>query len=173
MRRFFMLVLAASTAALSLVGCASDSDSGSENSGGSGGSPLSQCVGNNADFTPAEFYAQTEEGYACSSQSDMSTVCATNMPLVGGTCGKACLNMGTDAEQADCVAECIQDALHDANSAALSDDCMACYTADIECARKNCLTTCGLGPTSEECATCRSEKGCAAAFYECSGLPEP
>jgi hypothetical protein len=173
MRRFLMLLVAATAAALSSLGCSSDSDGGSSNNGGSAGSSLAQCVANNAEFTPAQFYAQTEEGYACSSQSDMSVVCATNMPLVGGTCGKGCLNMGTDAEQAQCVAACIRDALTEAKSTPLSDECMACYTADIECARKNCLTQCGLGPTSEACATCRTEKGCAAQFYECSGFPEP
>jgi hypothetical protein len=179
-----MLVFAAATAALSSLGCGSDSDGGSNNgggsngggasnNGGSGGSAITQCVANNAEFTRAEFVAQTEQGYACSAESDASTVCASNMPLIGGTCGKGCLGMGTDAEQADCVAACINDALITAKSEPLSDECMACYTADVECARKNCLTQCGLAPTSETCATCRTEKGCAAAFYECSGFPEP
>jgi len=168
-----MLVVAATTAALSSLGCSSDSDDGSANNGGSSGAAPTQCVGNNAEFTHAEFLAQTEEGYGCSAESDSSTVCANDMPLIGGTCGKGCLGMGTDAEQADCVATCITDKLDSTNSGSLSSECMACYTADIECARKNCLTSCGLGPTSEACADCRIEKGCADAFYECSGLPQP
>jgi len=196
MRRFFMLVATSTTAALSLLGCGADSDADNSNKGGSGGSngvagggsggdsggdsggaagasEVSQCVANNAEFTHAEFLAQTEDGKACASESDASTVCANDMPLIGGTCGKGCLGMGDDAQQAECVAGCIQDALAGSQSAALSDECMACYTADVECARKKCLTTCGLGPTSAACATCRADNGCTAAFYACSGLPEP
>ncbi len=81
--------------------------------------------------------------------------------------------MGDESHPAECVAGCIQDALAESKSEALSEDCMACYTADVECARKKCLTPCGLGPTSAAFATCRVDHGCAAASYECSGLPEP
>lgn len=172
MRHFFALVVSAATAAcslLALVGCDSDSDGGGAN-GGSAGSSTSQCVANNAEFTPTEFLAQTEEGKACSDASDASSVCAHDMPLIGGNCGKGCLGMGTDAEQADCVAACIQDEL---KADSLSDACLACYTADIECARKKCLVPCGLHPTGDDCAACRTENGCADAFYACSGLPEP
>lgn len=163
MRRFFMLVGVSTTAALLLLGCGSDSDAGSDNGA------ITQCVGNNAEFTLTEFIAQTEADKACSSDSDATSVCGHDMPLIGGTCGKGCLGMGDDAAQAECVAGCIQDKL----TTPLSADCVACYTADVECARKKCLTTCGLGPTSAECATCRADNGCTAAFYECSGLPEP
>lgn len=200
MRRFFTLVVAATTAVLSLTSCGSDSDD-SANKGGSGGSSngvsgghsgghsgddsgsdsggaagdgsTSQCVANNAEFTLSEFLAQTQADKACSSESDATSVCQNDMPVIGGTCGKGCLGMGDDAEQAECVAGCIQDALAKSQSEALSEDCLACYTADVECARKNCLTTCGLAPTSAACATCRVDNGCVAAFYACSGLPEP
>jgi hypothetical protein len=169
MRRFFALVGAVTAATLSLVGCGSDSDAGTP---GYAGAP-SQCVGNYADFTPAEFLAEVETGKACSSASDATSVCANNLPLIGGTCGKGCLGMGDDAAQAECVAECIQAELADSNSKPLSDDCMACYTADIECARTNCLFPCGLDPAGEECYVCRVDHGCVDNFYSCSGLPEP
>jgi len=179
MRRVFMLVVAPAVAALALVlvGCGSDSDGGSSNNGGSsgaaGGGSTSQCVANNAEFTHAQFLAQTEPGKACSDASDASTVCASDMPLIGGTCGKGCLGMGDDAAQATCVADCIKTEIAKSKAAPLSDDCMACYTADVECARKNCLTACGLAPTSEACYTCRNDNGCVDEFYSCSGLPEP
>src|SRR6188768_3126855 len=105
MRRYFMLV-AATTTVLSLVGCGDDSDGGSPNSGGSGGgSSVTQCLGNNAEFSQDEFIALTEDGKGCSELSDMQTVCGNDMPKVAGTCGKGCLNMGDEAK---CVAECIQ-----------------------------------------------------------------
>jgi len=167
MRRYFVLI-AAMTAALSTVGCGSDSDSGSSDNGGGGS--LAQCAGNNSEFTPAEFYAQTAPGKSCSSTSDMASVCANDMPKIVGTCGKGCLNM---SNQDQCVAECIQSTLADAKSAPLTDDCLACYGADVVCARDNCLAQCGLNPTGDSCATCRTEKGCAEAFYSCSGFPEP
>jgi hypothetical protein len=173
MRRFLMLVVAATAAALSSLGCSSDSDDGGSNNGGSAGSALAQCVGSNSEYTPAEFLAETEPGYGCSAASDVNSVCANNLPLIGGTCGKGCLGMGDDAAQAACVSGCIQAEVAKSHSAALSEDCMACYTSDIECARKNCLVPCGLDPAGSTCFTCRTDKGCVDAFYSCSGLPQP
>jgi len=173
MRRLFMLVVAVTVPALSLLGCGSDSDASSNNggsSGAAGGSSVTQCVGNNAEFTHAEFVAQTQDGKACSEASDVTTVCANNMPVVGGTCGKGCLGMDNEGT---CVAECIQDALTMAHSEPLSVGCLTCYVEDVGCARDNCLAPCGLNPSSEACFTCRTDKGCVDAFYECSGLPEP
>ena len=168
MRHFFTFVGSATMAALSLLGCSSDEDSSGSN-GGSGGSAPSHCVGNNAEFTSAEFLAQTVPDKACSSTSDVSTVCANNMPVIVGTCGASCLQM---SDEAACVAGCVQDGLSP-KSEPLSEECLACYGADIQCAKSHCLGSCGPAPTSEDCAKCRRDSGCAAAFYDCSGLPEP
>ena len=154
-------------AGLSLIGCGSDSD-GNPNTGGSGGA-VSQCVGNNAEFTSAEFAAQTTPDKACSSASDVSTVCANNMPVIGGQCGKGCLGM---SDEAACVASCIQHGLS-SKSEPLSEDCLTCYLVDINCAKTNCLAQCGPNPTSDACRVCRSDSGCVDDFYACSGLPEP
>lgn len=170
MRRYFVLV-AATAAAFSVIGCGDDSDGGSSNNGGGGGgSSVTQCVGNYDEFTATEFYAETTPDKGCSSQSDMASVCANNMPLIVGTCGKGCLNMGDEAQ---CVAECVQAELTDKKSAPLTEACLTCYGTDVACAKDNCLVACGLNPTSEACATCRAEKGCAEEFYACSGLPDP
>jgi len=177
MRHLFTCVAAATTVALSLLGCGSDSDSGSSNHGGAGGgagaSAIAQCVGNNEEFTPAEFLAQTAPGKACSGSSDVSSVCANNLPVIGGTCGKSCLSAGDDSQQALCVAGCIQAALDDSKSARLSDECVTCYVTDIGCAKSKCLGQCAVDPASPACFTCRTDAGCVAAFYDCSGLPEP
>ena len=184
MRHFFTFVGSATMAALSLLGCSSDDDSGGSNNGGSnnggsnnggsnnggsGGSAPSQCVGNYHEFTSAEFLAQTEPGKGCSSTSDASTVCANDMPVIVGQCGASCLGM---SDEATCVAGCIESNLSP-KSEPLSQGCLACYGADIQCAKTHCLLKCGSAPTSDDCAACRSENGCAAAFYDCSGLPEP
>jgi len=177
MRRFFTLLGAATAATLWVVGCGSDSPSSPAASAGSTGSAgsaaVTQCVGNNAEFTSSTFAAQTTAGKACANASDNATVCANDLPTLGATCGKGCLGMGmgNDALEAECVAGCINDGL--SGSTDIATDCMACYTTDVECARKNCLVTCGLNPTGAGCAACRVEKGCVAAFYECSGLPVP
>ena len=172
MRRFFTLLVAATTATLSVVGCGSDDDgAGAGNTAGAGGgSAVTQCVGSNSDFTPSEYIAQTVAGKACADESDATTVCANNLPVIGGACGKTCLGMGSDAEQATCVAECIAGKLS-AGSAPFSDSCMACYTSDVECARKSCAFECVSDPTAEKCAICRADAGCTQAFFDCSGLP--
>jgi|SRR6188768_123051 len=169
MRHFFTFVVSATMAALSLLGCSSDDDSGGSNNAGSGGSAPTQCVGINAEFDSAEFLAQTAPGKGCSSASDVSTVCANNMPVIVGTCGASCLNM---SDEAQCVAGCVEDGLSP-KSEKLSQECLACYGADIECAKEHCLGPCGPAPASPSCAECRVNSGCAAAFYACSGLPVP
>ncbi|HKO47009.1 MAG TPA: hypothetical protein VJV79_04760 [Polyangiaceae bacterium] len=162
MRHLFTFVVSGAIAALSLMGC------GSDDSSPNGGSP-SQCVGGYDEFSATEFQAETEPGKACSSASDATTVCTNDMPIIGGQCGKGCLGMSDEAE---CVPACIQDSLA-SGSAKLSQDCLACYTANIECAKANCLLKCGADPASIACSDCRRDSGCAGTFYSCSGLPEP
>ena len=180
MRSFLMIGFAAAAAALSVVGC-NDSDdgtpaetAGSSSTAGSsgGGNTEKQCVVTYEGLTSTEFLAEVTAGKACSDDSDAETVCTSDMTDIAGECGKGCLGMGDDAAQATCVAGCITDTLAE-DKASLSDECISCYTVDVECARKNCLLACGLDPTSANCATCRAENNCASTFYDCSGLPEP
>ena len=122
MRRFFMLAVALTSAALSSFGCDSD-DSGGSNNGGSGGAPLAHCVGINSEFTPADFYAQAADDKACSSSSDLTSICANDLPRIGGMCGASCVTMSADAAgRAACNAECINDALTSAKAKPLSDE---------------------------------------------------
>ena len=166
MRPIFTLVLVATTVALSVVACGSDS---TPSSGGGAGAPAAgQCVGSYADYTTDGLVAKHDDTKGCSAD-DAAIVCANDLVVITGACGKACLGMGDDAAQAVCVGNCIDKKL----AKPLTTACTECYEADVECARKNCLFACGLNPTSENCAVCRAAKGCAAAFYECSGLPAP
>ena len=166
MRRIFTLVLAATTVALSVVACGSDSEPSS--SGGAGAPAAGECVGVYADYTTETFVTKHDATKGCS-DDDATVNCANDLVTITGTCGKGCLGMGDDAAQAVCVGKCINKKL----PSPLSDACTGCYEVDVECARKNCLFDCGLDPTSEKCAVCRAAKGCAKTFYECSGLPAP
>ena len=165
MRSFITLLAAAGTAALLVVGCGSDGDSSPGSAGSSG---VAMCVGSYADFTPDAFLAKHTDGLGCTAD-DASIVCSNDLVVYTGACGKGCLGMGDDAAQAVCVGKCLDGKL----SKPLTASCTTCYEADVECARKNCLFECGIDPTSDKCAVCRSTKGCAGAFYECSGLPAP
>src|SRR6478736_6795012 len=161
MRRFSMLGVVVTTAALAVIGCGSDSE---------GGSSSMQCVGNYADLKYDEFVALTADDGDCTSLSDTNTVCSNNMTQIVGNCGKSCL---PEADQATCVAQCVQTAVTHGNSMPLSTACLTCYGADVECAKAHCLVICGSNPSSADCAQCREDNGCAADFYACSGLPAP
>lgn len=165
MRGTFSVILAVAVAAGLIVGCGSDSDEKKTDNGGS------QCVGGYAKLTSSEFRSQAADG-ACADTENATSVCGNDLPIIVGGCGKACLGMGDDAEQASCVAECTNDGLA-SGFKPLSSACVACYTADVECARKHCLLKCGLDPASDECAVCRDTNACTSTFYECSGLPRP
>ncbi|HEY5372462.1 MAG TPA: hypothetical protein VIK01_02195 [Polyangiaceae bacterium] len=193
------LLVAVTAAALSVGACSSDSGGGGGGGGGSpigmagaagdnGGGPTSlaggagdngggndaQCVKVNAAYTVSSFLAATTKGGACDNATDAATTCVNDMAVVAGTCGKGCLGMGNDAAQAACVADCVNNSGNLADgSGPLGTECMACYTADVECARKNCLARCGLAPGSVDCADCRYEMGCAQPFYACTGYPDP
>jgi len=56
-------------------------------------------------------------------------------------------------------------------AAGLTESCSGCYADVVLCAVKNCINQCLDG--GADCDQCRVEKGCNAAFYTCSGLPEP
>lgn len=174
------LLVAVTAAALSVGACSSDSSGG----GGGGATGMAgaagdssgndaQCVKVNAAYTVSSFLAATTKGGACDNATDAATTCVNDMAVVAGTCGKGCLDMGDDAAQAVCVADCVNGGNLADGSGPIGTECMACYTADVECARKNCLARCGLAPGSVDCADCRYEMGCAQPFYACTGYPDP
>jgi len=175
MRGFFTLLAAVAAATLSVGGCSSsDSGPGASSAGTAGESGDAQCVSVNSTYTASTFLAATTKGAACANAPDAATTCVNNMAVVAGTCGKGCLGMGDDTAQAACVADCINNGGNLADgSGPIGNDCMACYTADVQCARKLCLTRCGFAPGSTDCADCRYEMGCAQPFYACSGFPDP
>jgi hypothetical protein len=175
MRGFFTLLAAVAAATLSVGGCSSsDSGSGASSAGMAGASGDAECVSVNSAYKASTFLAATTKGAACDNATDAETTCVNDMAIVAGTCGKGCLGMGDDTAQAACVADCINNQGNLAvGSGPIGDACMACYTADVQCARKLCLAPCGFSPGSTDCANCRYEMGCAQPFYACSGFPDP
>jgi hypothetical protein len=53
-----------------------------------------------------------------------------------------------------------------------STGCVDCFLDAVDCARTHCLTEC-LAGDNPGCDQCQEEQGCTAAFFACSGLPNP
>jgi hypothetical protein len=168
MQRLITLVCVVVAVTSLVVGCGSDSDSGSPSAGGSAGASSDrQCVGDYADLTLSTFTAGVATSGACTNTADVSSVCSNDVTAKAEGCGLSCLTMGA-ADMDACVASCLDSQV----SPALSAGCVTCYATDVGCARDNCQLKC-LSPTSAACTMCRQQFGCIDAFYSCSGLPIP
>lgn len=170
MRSLFTLLVAGAAAGLWVVGCGSDStDTGP--GGAAGANSAAQCVGTYADLTASAFDAKNSSSKACA--TDAPTVCSNDLTKIVGDCGKNCaLTSGPDdAVQATCVVACLADKV--SSPKPLTEACTTCYVDDVACARNNCYGECAFAPTSALCTKCRVDKGCAASFYGCSGVPVP
>lgn len=172
MRRFFTLLVAATTATLSVVGCGSEDDSAAPgNTGGGAGAPAAaQCKGDYAALTKEQLDAAVDSSGKCGGDDDRAVVCANDTTRKVTICGSDCFMTGGSTEVQDaCVASCVERT----TSPSLSAGCIDCYVADIACTRTNCPIVCGASPTSVGCAACRVQFGCAPDFFACSGLPGP
>jgi hypothetical protein len=174
MHRLITLACAVTAATLIVVGCGSSDDSSSSSNGGSGGSggtsANAQCVGDYSDLTQSAFTAKLASDGKCIDASDATVVCTNDVTKTAETCGGDCYKKGGDSAAQDaCTSDCLNGNL----TPTLSADCLACYVADVGCARTHCLLQCGVAPTSSACATCRQTNGCVDAFYSCSGVPLP
>jgi hypothetical protein len=168
MQRLITLVCVVVTATSLVVGCGSDSNSGSPSAGGSAGASSDpQCVGDYADLTLSTFTAGVATSGACTGTADIGSVCGNDVTTKAEGCGLNCLSMAAPDMDA-CVASCLNTQV----SPALSAACVTCYATDVGCARDNCELNC-LSPTSPKCTMCRQQFGCIDAFYSCSGLPVP
>ncbi|MGB0423845.1 MAG: putative metal-binding motif-containing protein [Flavobacteriales bacterium] len=78
---------------------------------------------------------------------------------VAATCGTDCL-FAADPEA--CLLECMQAQVD------LSNDCLGCFSEQVECATSNCFLACAFG-SEEDCAACIAES-CLASFNECAGI---
>jgi hypothetical protein len=162
MQRLITLVWVVVAATSLVVGCGSNSDSGS-----AGASSDPQCVGDYADLKVSTFSAGVATSGACVNAADLGSVCSNDVTGKAEGCGLDCLTMAA-ADMDACVASCLNTQV----KPALSSGCVTCYATDVGCARDNCKFMC-LSPTSAACTTCREQFGCIDAFYSCSGLPVP
>ncbi|MEO0403257.1 MAG: putative metal-binding motif-containing protein [Bacteroidota bacterium] len=78
---------------------------------------------------------------------------------VSASCGESCL-FAADPEA--CFTECMQSQVE------LTDDCIGCFSEQVECATQNCFFACAFG-SQEDCANCIVEN-CLVPFNECAGI---
>jgi hypothetical protein len=108
----------------------------------------------------------TPSNGACDNSADLAELEAIESTLEGTitSCVFGCLDQL--ANFASCGTSCIE------RDTELSNGCAACFGASMKCTVDNCVLACAT-PTAPGCATCQDEKGCTAAFDECSGVERP
>lgn len=125
------------------------------------------CVGPLGDaLTITEATPAADLTGQCTNDTDLAIIEGGEVDPTGvaGDCG---LNNIAAADPRTCATFCVKDGTD------LSSGCSSCYAATVACAINNCLAQCAADPGSADCQTCRDDNGCTAAFYACSGLPEP
>lgn len=189
MKRIISALALVTTAAVGIAGCSGDDDDDTSNTtagkGSTGGEPGTTggepgatggtpgTTGGTPGTTGGEpgttggapsgnvMCDPTEEG-VCQNAMDCPFVVDGTARIEAGKCGQNCLSSGEE----DCSRDCILEML------AMSSDCAQCYADTVACTIMNCLGACINNPEAEACKECQVEKGCRAAFDECSGLPE-
>jgi len=125
------------------------------------------CVGPLGDaLTITEATPSADLSGQCTNDTDLAIIEGGTVDPTGvaGDCG---LNNIAAADPRTCATFCVK------SGTELSSGCSSCYAATVACAINNCLAQCAADPGSADCGTCRDENGCTAAFYACSGLPDP
>lgn len=104
---------------------------------------------------------ETQDG-VCQNPMDCPFVIDGTARITAGTCGKGCLASSDENCSVDCILEELD----------MSSECATCYAETVACTVMKCLAECVNDPEADACKVCQVEKGCRAAFNECSGLPE-
>jgi hypothetical protein len=176
MKRLISALAMATAAAVGIAGCGGDDDDDTANptggKGSTGGEPGTNggTPGTNGGEPGANGGAPsgnvmcdpTAEG-VCQNAMDCPFVVDGTARIEAGKCGQDCLKSPDDP---DCSRDCILQML------AMSSECAQCYADTVACTIMNCLGVCFNAAESAACKECQVEKGCRAAFNECSGLPE-
>ena len=182
MKRIISALALVTAAAVGIAGCGGDDDDDTANTtagkGSTGGEPATTggepgttggTPGENGG-TPGENGGAPTGNVSCDPTQDGVCQNAMDCPFVvdgtarieAGTCGKGCLGNADE----NCARDCILETL------AMSSSCAQCYADTVACTIMHCLGVCINDPEATECKECQVEKGCRAAFDECSGLPE-
>lgn len=166
MKRFIAALALVTAASVGIAGCGGDDDddepSGTAGKGSTGGTPSSD-GGTAAGGAPSGNVAcdETQDG-VCQNPMDCPFVVDGTARITSGTCGKGCLSSSDE----NCARDCLLKELD------MSTECAQCYLDTVACTIKECLPECVGDTEADECKVCQVEKGCRAAFNECSGLPE-
>ena len=174
MKRFIAALALMTAASVGIAGCGGDDDDepsgaagkgGTAGKGNTGGEPASN-GGETGDTggTPSGNVScdDTQDG-VCQNPMDCPFVIDGTARITAGQCGKDCVMTGGDE---NCSRDCVLEALD------MSSECATCYADTVNCTIMNCLGVCLADPEAVACKECQVEKGCRAAFDECSGLPE-
>jgi hypothetical protein len=95
-------------------------------------------------------------GGACTSAADEAKLGSIDVAKVTQDCATSTFG------QEPATSMCIK------NMTGLSDGCVACFTATIQCTIQKCIVQCA-GGNSTDCQTCRAAN-CDPDFAKCSGL---
>jgi hypothetical protein len=176
MKRMISAWLLVSAAALSATACGGDDDDDStgpsgggessqagEPATGDGGATAAGGSGSNAG-APSTGNVACDESVdgVCQNPTDCPSVASGAARVSAGSCGQGCLS----SSEENCAVDCI------VGETSMTPECAACYAGAVACATQKCLADCIADPESDGCKLCQVEKGCRAAFNDCSGLPE-
>lgn len=175
MKRIITALALVSVAALGIAGCGGDDDddttptAGKGSTGGepgtNGGTPGTNGgePGTSGGAPSGNVMCDPAEKGVCQNAMDCPFVVDGTARIKAGECGQGCL---TTPDDETCSRDCILAALD------MSSECAQCYADTVACTIMNCLGVCVKDPEAAACKECQVEKGCRAAFNECSGLPE-
>jgi len=172
MKRIISALALLAAAGLGIAGCSGDDDDDTANTGGSAGTSVTPSGGEPASTggtgatggEPAtgNVTCDPAENGVCQNDQDCPFVVDGRARIAAGTCGKGCLASSDE----NCARDCLLEELD------MSSDCAQCYVDTVACTVMECLGECVSDPEADACKQCQVDKGCRAAFDECSGLPE-
>jgi hypothetical protein len=179
MKRFIAALALVTAASAGIAGCGGDDDdepTGTAGKGSTGGEPSTDGGTPSTDGGTPSTDGGTAAGGApsgnvscdetldgvCQNPMDCPFVVDGTARVTAGTCGKGCLASSDE----NCARDCLLEEL------AMSSECAQCYVDTVACTVMKCLAECVSDPEADACKLCQVEKGCRAAFNECSGLPE-
>jgi hypothetical protein len=183
MKRIISALAMVTAAAVGIAGCGGDDDddtsnptAGKSSTGGepgtNGGTPgtdggtpgtMGGEPGTNGGAPSGNVMCDSTAEGVCQNAMDCRFVVDGTARMEAGTCGQSCFQTGGDE---NCSRDCMLETLD------MSAECAQCYADTVACTIAECLGPCLGAPESVACKECQVEKGCRAAFNECSGLPE-
>jgi hypothetical protein len=170
MKRLISALVLVSIAGLGVAGCGGDDDddddssstAGTSGTGATGGEASNNAGDTGNGGTPATGNVMCDPSVngVCQNDTDCPFVDDGTARITAGSCGQGCI--GKDE---DCSRDCIVMMLD------MTSECASCYADTVNCTIMNCLAECIGDPEADACKECQVDKGCRAAFDECSGLP--